>query len=261
MTITAPHSQPYQTGDRCIVTYLHAGQMIRSSGEVMSVRQLPYRQGWMVAVRADDTGFEVDTTIDANGHSPHLSPTAPGVSIPSETYVPARTRPPSPGRPGQPTAQTRVMITVQGPQQVTVTTHNRQPGDGRPAVVVTVAGVMTVCHGPDSVGARARSWNEAVALAEQGHLPPAARQVTYDDTRAVTAAILATEGAEHIQVTTHSHVNSPDGHADVIVRIGALSIRCLDTDALIGIAAAWADADRLARILWGAEAIAARSQR
>ena len=158
------------------------------------------------------------------------------------------------------TVEHQVILTVSGPQAVAVTTHNRQPGDGRPAVLVSYASVLTIAHDPAAVGRRARAWQRARELARHGHLPPAARYFPGQEPAYASAALIARPETEPVQVSAHGSGNALQGSPDVIVRVGALSVRCLDADAVHTIADAWDDADRLARVLWGAEAIADRPQ-
>lgn len=158
------------------------------------------------------------------------------------------------------TMEHQVILTVGGPQLTAVTTHTRRPGDGRPAVQVSYASVLTICHDPGAVGRRARAWQRGLTLARQGHLPASPGYRTGQDPLRGSAALIAHLGPEPVQTTAHGAGNALRGEADVIVRVGNLSVRCLDLDAVASIADAWQDADRLARVLWGAEAIATRPQ-
>lgn len=254
--MTKTTHQPYQLGAPCTVAYLHRDGHYESNATVTGVRQLVRRDGWMVTARAHDTGLEIDTRVRADGSSLFLAPGHVAATlIPHPQYAPISE--PTDTERALFTPDHQIVATVHGPQGPAVTSHNRHPGDGRPAVLVSYCGLITICHDPIAVGRRARAWAGGVELAINGHLPQTLTIVP-SASPLVSAGIIAAPD-EPFTVTGHGTGNARNGQPDVIVRGGSLSVRCLDQDALVSIAAAWADADRLARVLWGAESMANRT--
>lgn len=151
----------------------------------------------------------------------------------------------------------QVTITISGPQQIAVTSHTREPGHDRPAIILSGAGVITCCRAAEHVHTRAETWAHALRESERVF----SRRIQWVSAREMAeplgfAAGLVADDSDPIRTQAHGPGASRDGHADLIVRIGPLAVRCLDQQAVRDLAEAWADAARLARILWAGTAAA-----